>query len=195
MLVAALTLITGLSVYNSYFFVGIIECISVVFIFLIGRAVLNVRSGLLAALLLVIANQFLLWGTIITPETLGIVLTLVVVAALFLVPRDDMVSYYGPPRRSVCGHTPYARRDVGVYRFGTHRRCKLVCIGQQDARRSGGPTRNTRCEGSLSTLAIPRALGAIIWCEHHKLLDVYRRFSLEPGYSGRARRRLADRAL
>ena len=93
MLVAALSLITGLSVYNSYFFVGIIECISVVFIFLIGRAVLNVRSGLLAALLLVIANQFLLWGIAITPETLGIVLTLVVVTALFLVPRDDMVSY------------------------------------------------------------------------------------------------------
>ena len=93
MLVAALSLVTGLSVYNSYFFVGIIECISVVFIFLIGRAVLNVRSGLLAALLLVLASQFLLWGTIITPETLGIVLTLVVVAALFLVPRDDMVSF------------------------------------------------------------------------------------------------------
>ncbi len=93
MLVAALSLITGFSVYNSYFFVGIIECISVVFIFLIGRAVLNVRSGLLAALLLMLANQFLLWGTIITPETLGIVLTLVVVAALFLVPRNDMVSF------------------------------------------------------------------------------------------------------
>jgi hypothetical protein len=93
MLVAAVSLITGLSVFNSYFFVGIIECVSVVFIFLIGRAVLNVRSGLLAALLLVIANQFLLWGTIITPETLGIVLTLVVIAALFLVPRDDMVSF------------------------------------------------------------------------------------------------------
>jgi hypothetical protein len=93
MLVAAVSLITGLSVYNSYFFVGIIECISVVFIFLIGRAAFNVRSGLLAALLLVIANQFLLWGTIITPETLGIVLTLVIIAALFLVPRDDMVSF------------------------------------------------------------------------------------------------------
>ena len=93
MLVAAMSLITGLSVYNSYFFVGIIECISIVFIFLIGRAVLNVRSGLLAALLLVLANQFLLWGTIITPETLGIVLTLVVVAALFLVPRNDMASF------------------------------------------------------------------------------------------------------
>ena len=93
MLVAALTLITGLSVYNSYFFVGIIECVSVVFIFLIGRAVLNVRSGLLAALLLMLASQFLLWGIIITPETLGIVLTLVVVATLFLVPRSHMVSY------------------------------------------------------------------------------------------------------
>ncbi|MGP8011920.1 MAG: hypothetical protein ACLPI9_05525 [Halobacteriota archaeon] len=92
-LVAALSLTTGLSVYNSYFFVGIIECISVVFIFLIGRAVLDVRSGLLAALLLVIASQFLLWGTIITPETLGVVLTLVVVAALFLVRRSDMVSF------------------------------------------------------------------------------------------------------
>jgi hypothetical protein len=93
MLVAALSLVTGLSVYNSYFFVGIIECISVVFIFLIGRAAFNVRSGSLAALLLVIANQFLLWGTIITPETLGIVLALAVIAALFLVPRDDMVSF------------------------------------------------------------------------------------------------------
>jgi len=93
MLVAALSLITGLSVYNTYFFVGIIECVSVVFIFLIGRAVLNARCGMLAALLLVFANQFLLWGMVITPETLGIVLTLVVVTALFLVPRDDMASF------------------------------------------------------------------------------------------------------
>ena len=93
LLVAALSLITGLSVHNSYFFVGVIECLSVVFIFLIGRAVLNARSGLLAALLLVIASQFLMWGTIIIPETLGIVLTLVVVATLFLVPRTDIVSY------------------------------------------------------------------------------------------------------
>jgi hypothetical protein len=92
-LVAALSLTTGINVHNSYFFVGIIECISVVFIFLIGRAVLNVRSGLLAALLLVIASQFLLWGIIIVPETLGVVLTLVVVAVLFLVPRRDMASF------------------------------------------------------------------------------------------------------
>ena len=92
-LVAGLSLTTGLSVHNSYFFVGMIECISVVFIFLIGKAILNVRSGLLAALLLVIASQFLLWGIVIVPETLGVVLTLVVVAALFLVPRSDMASF------------------------------------------------------------------------------------------------------
>jgi len=93
MLVAALSLVTGLSVYNSYFFVGIIECISVVFIFLIGRAVFNGAQRPASSLLLALASQFLLWGTIITPETLGIVLTLVVVAALFLGPRDDMVSF------------------------------------------------------------------------------------------------------
>jgi len=93
LLVTALSLTTGLGLYISYFFVSIVECIGVVFIFLIGRAVLNARSGLLAALLLVIANQFLLWGIHITPLTLGIVLTLVVVAALFLVPRNDIASF------------------------------------------------------------------------------------------------------
>jgi hypothetical protein len=92
-LVAALSLTTGINVHNSYFFVGIIECLSVVFIFLIGRAILNVRSGLLAALLLVIASQFLLWGTNIAPQTLGVVLTLVVAAVLFLVPRSDTASF------------------------------------------------------------------------------------------------------
>jgi hypothetical protein len=92
-LVAALSLTTGISVHDSYFFVGIIECLSVVFIFLIGRAVLNVRSGLLAALLLVIASQFLLWGIVIAPQTLGVVLTLVVVAVVFLVPRSDIASF------------------------------------------------------------------------------------------------------
>ena len=92
MLVTALSLTTGFSVHYSYFFVSVVECVGVIFIFLIGRAVLNARSGLLAALLLVIANQFLLWGINITPLTLGVVLTLVVVAALFLVPRSYMAS-------------------------------------------------------------------------------------------------------
>jgi len=93
MLVTALSLTTGLGLHYSYFFVSIVECVGVIFIFLIGRAVLNARSGLLAALLLVIANQFLLWGINITPLTLGVVLTLVVVAALFLVPRSDVASF------------------------------------------------------------------------------------------------------
>jgi len=92
MLVTALSLTTGFSVHYSYFFVSVVECVGVIFIFLIGRAALNERSGLLAALLLVVANQFLLWGIHITPLTIGIVLTLVVVAALFLVPRSYMAS-------------------------------------------------------------------------------------------------------
>lgn len=92
-LVAALSLSSGMSVHNSYFFVGIIECVSVAFVFLIGRAVLNARSGLFAALLLVLASHFLLWGIHITPLTLGAVTTLVLLVVLFLVPRQDMVSF------------------------------------------------------------------------------------------------------
>jgi hypothetical protein len=93
LLVAALSLSSGISVHNSYFFVGIIECVSVAFVFLIGRAVLNVKSGLFAALLLVLASQFLMWGIHITPLTLGVVTTLVLLVVVFLVPRRDMGSF------------------------------------------------------------------------------------------------------
>ena len=47
----------------------------------------------MAALLLVLANQFILWGVQVTPFTLGIVLTLVALVVLFLVPRNDLVSF------------------------------------------------------------------------------------------------------
>jgi len=93
LLVAALSLSTGIGLLNSYFFVGIVECVGVVFIFLIGRAVINARSGLLAALLLVLASQFLLWGIHITPLTLGIVTSLVLIGVFFLVPRHDLTSF------------------------------------------------------------------------------------------------------
>ncbi len=93
LLITAVSLSTGIGLHNSYFFLGVIECISVVFIYLIGRAVVNERTGLLAALLLVLANQFILWGVQITPFTLGIVLTLVALVVLFLVPRNDLVSF------------------------------------------------------------------------------------------------------
>ncbi len=92
-LVAALSLGSGMSVRNSYFFVGVIECVGTVFIFLIGRAVLNTKSGLFAALLLVVASQSLMWGIHITPLTLGVVTTLVLLVVFFLVPRNDMGSF------------------------------------------------------------------------------------------------------
>jgi hypothetical protein len=93
LLVAALSLSSGISVQNSYFFVGIIECVSVALIFLIGRAVVSTKSGLFAALLLVLASQFLMWGIHITPLTLGVVTTLVLLVVFFLVPRHDMGSF------------------------------------------------------------------------------------------------------
>lgn len=93
LLITAVSLSTGIGLDSSYFFLSIIECISVVLIFLIGRAVINERTGLLAALLLIISNQFILWGIHITPLTLGVVLTLVVLVVLFLVPRSDLASF------------------------------------------------------------------------------------------------------
>jgi asparagine N-glycosylation enzyme membrane subunit Stt3 len=77
LLVTALSLSSGMSVHDSYFFVGIIECVSVAFVFLIGKAVLNARSGLFAALLLVLTSYFLLWSIHITPLSLGVVTTLI----------------------------------------------------------------------------------------------------------------------
>jgi hypothetical protein len=65
----------------------------VVFIFLIGRAILNAKSGLLAALLLILASQFLLWGIHITPLTFGVVMTLVLLSVIFVVPRQDLTSF------------------------------------------------------------------------------------------------------
>ena len=91
--VSGLTLVSGLNLHISYFFVGVIECLSVIFIFLIGKAVMGERSGLLAALLLVLASQFVLWGFYIAPMTFGVVLTLVVLCAVFLVPRRDFISF------------------------------------------------------------------------------------------------------
>ena len=91
--VAAVSLSTGIGLHNSYFFISIIECISVVFIYLIGRTAVNERTGLLAALLLVLANQFILWGVHITPLTLGITFALLALVVLFLVPRNDLASF------------------------------------------------------------------------------------------------------
>lgn len=93
LLVVGLALVSGTSLHISYFFIGVIECLAVVFIFLIGRAIMGERSGLLAALLLVLASQFVLWGFYVVPQTFGVVLTLIVLSVVLLVPRSDLVSF------------------------------------------------------------------------------------------------------
>ncbi len=74
LLVANVQIITGLSVQTAVFLsVSLVEVITATFVFLLGRSVFNKKAGLLAAVLIVISDYWILWGIWIIPQTLGII--------------------------------------------------------------------------------------------------------------------------
>lgn len=73
--VSILKELTNLDLKNSLFYsIGLIYIISILFVFLVGRAQLNYKGGLLAALLLCTSEFFIMWGSWIIPTSLGVFL-------------------------------------------------------------------------------------------------------------------------
>ncbi len=63
---------TGLGPKDSFFVLAVIEVISLVFLFLVGRQLFNKKIGLLAALIVVVFDWHIYWGFWIKAQTLGI---------------------------------------------------------------------------------------------------------------------------
>ena len=76
--------IAGLDPRDSLFLsIGLIEIISLIFIFLLGSSLFNNKVGLLAMLLLAVNNLHTRWGLIVTAETLGLTLATLVLFLTF----------------------------------------------------------------------------------------------------------------
>lgn len=71
-LVAATHFITGMPLKDSFFILGIIEVISLVFLFLFARELFNEKTGLIAALVMAVCNWHILWGYWMKGMTLAV---------------------------------------------------------------------------------------------------------------------------
>ncbi len=71
-LTASTSFITGLGAKDSFFVLGIIEVISLVFLFLIGRQLFNEKTGLLAVVIMAVFDWHTRWGFYVKAMTLGI---------------------------------------------------------------------------------------------------------------------------
>ena len=75
LVVAATAQLTGLAVREAAMLsISLFEVLSLVFIFLLGRQIFNIKIGLLAALLLAMNNLHIMWGWWIVAQTAGIAL-------------------------------------------------------------------------------------------------------------------------
>lgn len=81
-LTVSISQIAGLNIADSFFVLGLIEVISLIFIFLIGKQLFSSKTGLMAALILAVFDWHILWGFYIKAMTLGIALVPVI---LFLI--------------------------------------------------------------------------------------------------------------
>ena len=81
--VTSIAQVSGLGVRHSFFLVGAVEGLSLVFIYLVGKAVRSEKIGLLSALLLAVASQHLLWGYYIIANGFCLALMPIVVFLLF----------------------------------------------------------------------------------------------------------------
>lgn len=71
-LVASTHFITGLPLKDSFFVLGVIEVISLVFLFLLVKELFNEKIGLLSALIMAVCNWHILWGFWMKGMTLAV---------------------------------------------------------------------------------------------------------------------------
>lgn len=66
--------LTGLDLRISYFFVGVIQTLGFVFVYIVARRLMGTACAAVAILFLMVASDELLWGAWIIPMTFGLVL-------------------------------------------------------------------------------------------------------------------------
>jgi hypothetical protein len=84
LIIDATSLITGLSYkFATMLSISLFHVISLIFVFLLGRFIFNSKVGLLAALLLGVAENWIAGGIQITPTTLALVIVALLIYVIF----------------------------------------------------------------------------------------------------------------
>ena len=93
LMVAATSLVTGWGYKMATMFsVGFLQVVcGTLFIFLLGKLIYNIKAGLMAALLLMIANWYIHFGFWTIPNTIAIVLIPVIIYLLFKIGRSKPI--------------------------------------------------------------------------------------------------------
>lgn len=82
---ASTSILTSMNVYDSIFLsVTFLYVFSVIFVFLIGKKLINTKVGLIAALMLVVGDYRILFGAAPIPNTLGIVFVTIILYLLIV---------------------------------------------------------------------------------------------------------------
>lgn len=84
---ASIMNITGLGLRDSFFILSVIQVISLVFIFLIGKEIFNVETGLLSALIFAVFDWNTFWGFYVKGMIIGIALVPAILWLLLVVLR------------------------------------------------------------------------------------------------------------
>ncbi len=80
---AEVSSLTGLGIFGSFHILWIVFSLAMVFVFLFGRSVSGVKSGLLAALIFSVADYYLFWQLWMVPYALGFLFVLCLLVAVF----------------------------------------------------------------------------------------------------------------
>ena len=81
--VAAVSIISNLSPIDSFFFIGIIEVISLIFVYLLGKKLFNNQIGLLSCLIISLSSEHILWGYWIIAMSFALCLIPMLIYILF----------------------------------------------------------------------------------------------------------------
>lgn len=92
LIVGSTMLITDLNYkLSTMFSIDFIEVIGIVFVFLLGRFIYNIKVGLMASLLLGVASRNIRWGFWTIPQTLTLTLILIMIYLIFIKERKIII--------------------------------------------------------------------------------------------------------
>jgi len=91
LIVASTSLLTGLDYkFSAMSSIDILQIISIIFIFMLGKFVFNSKIGLLSALIIAISDRYIQIGFWIIPQTLGMILITILIYLIFICNRNSM---------------------------------------------------------------------------------------------------------